>query len=381
MQKKWLSRRQLISHSATLAVGGLAGWALHRSNENNTIPLPEELILAGQDIITNSTVVDLHSHPGRFFLNGADTSSWKVKLLASGFEDDRILDMKSAHVTASMFAIVADIAVLDFKDGGIIATRDFNPGEAYADYQRQLKELQHMSDAGLIKLALSPADIVAAQKQLHSVALLSCEGADFVEDKLERLAQAYDAGLRSISLVHYRVNALADNQTSPPVHGGLSKLGKDVVSEMNRQGLIIDLAHASQAACADTMEISSAPVMVSHSNLLGSVSSPRFLNKEHAHMIAANGGLVGAWPSGLDSKNLWDFAHQVLRLVEEIGVDHVAIGTDMDGNYKPVLRDYADFSTLASMLLYRGLNADDCQKIFGANFLRLFSQVQQQRTA
>ena len=377
---KWLSRRQLISHSATLTLGGLAAWALCPGDKDNAIALPEEIRLAGHALIASTPVVDLHSHPGRFFLNGANTSSWKVKLLSSGFEDERIDDLKTAQVTASMFSIVADLAVLDLKDGGIVATRDFAAGEVYADYQRQLASLNKTSASGLIKFALSPADIVAAHQQQQSVALLSSEGADFIEDKLERLAEAYDAGLRSIGLVHYRVNALADNQTSAAVHGGLSHFGKEVVTEMNRQGLIVDLAHASQAACADALSISSAPVMVSHSNLLGSVDSSRFLNKDHAHMIADNGGLVGAWPSGLDSKNLWDFAHQVLRLVDEIGVDHVAIGTDMDGNYKPVLRDYADFSTLASMLLYRGLSEKDCRKIFGENFLRLFSEVSKQRS-
>lgn len=379
MQHKYFSRRQLLSHGASLTAGGFIGWALHRRNTDSGPGLPEDMLQAGANIITNTPVVDLHSHPGLFFLDGAGNDSWKVKLLPSGFEHERIDDLKTAQVTASIFSIVADINLLDLVDGRIIPTRDFNSGEAYADYQRQLKILKELNQQSIIKLALSPEDIRNAHKQQHAIALLSSEGADFIEDKLDRIAEAYDAGLRSIGLVHYRVNALADNQTSAPVHGGLSKLGRDVVKEMNRQGLIIDLAHASQAACADALEVSTAPVMVSHSNLLGKVDSPRFLNKQHAHMIAANGGLVGAWPSGLDSKNLWDFAHQVLRLVEEIGIDSVSLGTDMDGNYKPVLKDYADFSTLAAMLLYRGLSADDCRKIFGLNFLRLFTKVQAQR--
>lgn len=380
MQHKYLSRRQLLSHGASLTAGGLIAWALHPNNTDNTPGLPEEILQAGMEIISSTPVVDLHSHPGLFFLDGASNDSWKVKLLPSGFEHERIDDLKTAQVTASMFSIVSDINVLDLVDGRIVPTRDFNSGEAYADYQRQLKILKDLNQKGTIKLALSPDDIRNAHKQQHSIALLSSEGADFIEDKLDRIAQAYDAGLRSIGLVHYRVNALADNQTSDLVHGGLSKLGRDVVKEMNHQGLIIDLAHASQAACADALEVSSAPVMVSHSNLLGKVNSPRFLNKQHAHMITANGGLVGAWPSGLDSKNLWDFAHQILRLVDEIGVDSVSIGTDMDGNYKPVLREYADFSTLAAMLLYRGLSAEDCRKIFGLNFLRLFTTVQDLRS-
>lgn len=380
MNKKKFSRRQLLSHAGALGVGAALTWGFNRRPKHSSIRIPEEIQAQAQTLMDNTAIVDLHSHPGRFFLNGLEGASWKVKLLSSGFEDERIADMAAGQVTASAFSVVSDIALLDLKDGGIVATRDFNAGEAYADYQRQLAVLKALLEQDKIQLALKPEDITAAQQQNKNIALFTCEGADFVEAKLERLAEAYEAGVRSIGLVHYKNNAVADNQTSPPVHGGLSALGREMVVEMNRQGLIVDLAHASLKSCEDALAVSTAPVMVSHSNLLGSVESARFLTADHANLIAQNGGLIGAWPSGLDSKNLWDFAHQVLRLVEQVGIDHVSIGTDMDGNYKPVLRDYIDYPSLTAMLLYRGLSSDDCQKILSGNFLRLFSSVLEKRS-
>jgi len=391
MKKINLSRRQFISHSSALALGVATSWCSNASTPQNSLGLnssdqnkwqiPEQYRLAGLEVIKQSTVIDLHSHPGRFFLNGADNIDPQMKSMTGGFEAKRIADMTRGHVSAALFSLVADLSILSLTKKGIAASRDFLPGEAYTDFKRQLAILQKMVQGASISQALSAKDIINAKKMNKPVAIFACEGANFVEHRLERLAEAYDAGVRAIGLVHYSSNALGDIQTAPAIHGGLTKLGVDVVKEMNRLGIIVDLAHATQQTCEDALSNSSSPVIVSHSNLLGKVNFPRFLNKDHASMITTSGGLIGAWPSGFDSRNLLDFANQVVRLVEHVGVDHVAIGTDMDGNYKPVLTDYVDFPTLASLLLFRGLSASDCEKVFGGNFLRVFTQVSSLRTA
>jgi membrane dipeptidase len=116
--------------------------------------------------------------------------------------------------------------------------------------------------------------------------------------------------------------------------------------------------------------------MLSHSNLdSGTVSSPRFISGEHARLIADAGGIVGAWPAGIGSDSLADFVEQILALIDVAGVEHVAIGSDMDGNYKPVLTEYADFPLLAAALLYRGRSEQDVARVLGGNFLRLFDDV------
>lgn len=284
--------------------------------------------------------------------------------------------MRDARVTASLFSIVADLPLLGLEDGGLRAVREFEPNEAYAEFNRQLDRLRTIVEGGEISLALSPEDIRTAHAAGKPVAVLASEGADFIEEDLTRVAEAYAAGLRSITLVHYHTNALGDIQTSEPVRDGLTQLGLDVVQEMNRLGMIVDVAHASYSTCVDVVAASSAPVMLSHSNLdSGPVSSPRFISGEHARLIADAGGIIGAWPAGIGSDSLADFVEQVLALIDVAGVEHVAIGSDMDGNYKPVLTEYADFPVLAAALLTRGLSERNVAGVLGRNFLRLFDDV------
>jgi membrane dipeptidase len=368
------TRRAAIAGSMAL-VGGALWWSRSRKPPLG-MDIPQEFLERGAALIGANPTVDVHSHPGRFFLTGATPDSFIFRIMRDGFEAERIADMRAAEVTASLFSIVADLALLGLEDGGLRAVREFEPNEAYVDFNRQLDRLRTIIDAGLISLALSPDDIRTAHEAGNAVAILTSEGADFIEEDLARIAEAHASGLRSITLVHYHTNSLGDIQTSEPAHYGLTPFGLDVVQEMNRLGMIVDVAHASYATCVDAVAASSAPVMLSHSNLdSGTVSSPRFISGEHARLIADAGGIVGAWPAGIGSDSLADFVEQILALIDVAGVEHVAIGSDMDGNYKPVLTEYADFPLLAAALLYRGRSEQDVARVLGGNFLRLFDDV------
>lgn len=370
-----LTRRAAIAGGAALVAGGGLWWS-RSAKAPLGMEIPEEFLARGAALMANTVSVDVHSHPGRSFLVGADPDSLMIRMMRDGFEAERIADMRNAKVTASLFSVVADFALLGLEGGSLRAAREFEPEEAHTDFNRQLERLLATIDAGLIGLALSPEDIRTAQRRGEQVALLASEGGDFIEDRLERLEEAYAAGLRSVTLVHYHVNQLGDVQTEPAVHDGLTPLGRAVVQEMNRLGMIVDVAHASFATCKDVVSESKVPVMLSHSNLdSGATPSSRFISHEHARMIADAGGIVGAWPSGIASESLADFVDQVLALVNVVGAGHVAIGTDMDGNYKPVLDEYADFPLLAAGLLFRGLSERDTACVLGGNFLRLFDDV------
>jgi membrane dipeptidase len=176
--------------------------------------------------------------------------------------------------------------------------------------------------------------------------------------------------------VHYRVNEIGDVQTEEPVHGGLTAFGRDVVAECNRLGVIVDCAHATLETTLAVLEISSQPAMISHSHLdHAERHHPRLLSDAHAQAVAEAGGLIGAWPSGVTSTSLDDFADEVARLADLVGVEHVGIGTDMDANYRPVLRCYADFATLPQLLARRGMSDTETGKVLGANALALLRQV------
>jgi membrane dipeptidase len=165
-------------------------------------------------------------------------------------------------------------------------------------------------------------------------------------------------------------------QTEEPVHGGLTDFGRDVVAECNRLGVIVDCAHATFATTAGVLEHSSQPVMVSHSHLdHDDRHHPRLLSAGHARAVASAGGLIGAWPAGVTSASLADFALEVVRLVDVVGVEHVAIGTDMDANYRPVLRSYAEFAVVAELLAARGVSDAEAGLILGGNAMALIRRV------
>jgi membrane dipeptidase len=364
------SRRWVIG-AGLGAVGGIAATAWWRSGNRPYVPSID--IAPGRRVLAAYPAVDIHSHPGRTFLAGVDIDSLVLSNMSSGFEADRLADMRSGQVTASLFAIVADVKVLGISaTSGIVINREFEPGEAFADFERQLDRFLALRDAGDIAFANSADEVRAAHRDRQSVVVLASEGADFVEDKLERLGNAYAAGLRSVTLVHYRPSEFGDNQTSTPVHGGLSAPGADVIREMNRLGMLIDMAHASFDTVRNAVEISSAPMILSHSHLVSDVPNARLLTPEHALLITNSGGVIGSWPAGVTSKTLSDFVDETFRLIDLVGIDHVSIGTDLDANYKPVLTDYVQFPEFVSMLLARGLSDEEAGKVAGENFLRVF---------
>jgi membrane dipeptidase len=170
------------------------------------------------------------------------------------------------------------------------------------------------------------------------------------------------------------------------VHDGLSRFGRDVVAECNRLGIVIDCAHASFATTMAVLEASSQPVIISHGQLgyPGTDSSgtysfdtghPRLMTARHAAAVAEAGGLIGAWPCGITNRSLADFGTELARLAEVAGPGHVALGTDLDGNYRPVLTSYDQLDDLTALLRDRGLPAASIHQILGGNALNLLRHV------
>jgi membrane dipeptidase len=115
--------------------------------------------------------------------------------------------------------------------------------------------------------------------------------------------------------------------------------------------------------------------MVSHTNLsTATLNHPRLISREHARLVADAGGIIGSWPSGIGQTTFADYIDSIQRLVDAVGMEHVAIGTDMDGNFRPVLRNYRDWSLIPAALLARGMRETEIAKIIGGNFLRVFKE-------
>jgi membrane dipeptidase len=192
----------------------------------------------------------------------------------------------------------------------------------------------------------------------------------------DRVDEAYDRwSLRHLQLVHYRVNALGDIQTEPAVHGGLTPFGVEVVQRCNRLGIVVDVAHGTYDLVKRATAVTTKPLVLSHTSLSSRPGAhSRLVSMEHARAVADTGGLVGIWPPAGIFPDMTALAGGMARMVDAIGVDHVALGSDMRGLVGPsTFSSYQDLPRLAQALLARGFQVPEVRKILGGNYVRVFS--------
>lgn len=333
----------------------------------------DERRAAGAAFLRRYPTFDLHAHPGRFFMAGAQPSTFVASYPPSD-PTRAIADMRHGGLTGAMFATVADLAVLGKTERGLGATRAFAPGEAHEDHLRQIGTARALFDASDIAPGRGGADIRAAHRSGGLAGFISVEGGDFIENRLDRIAQAAALGVRSITIIHYRVNQIGDTQTEMPVHRGLTPLGRATIRAMEDAGVLVDLSHASFDTVKQATAIATRPTLLSHSNI-GPVAGPhpRLISLEHARLVAATGGVIGCVPAGFAQASFEDFVDTILRMIDQLGIDHVAIGTDMDFTYRSVLPSYRDWPALAGTLLARGLTEDETAKLMGGNAMRILA--------
>jgi membrane dipeptidase len=228
-----------------------------------------------------------------------------------------------------------------------------------------------------VTYATKASDLQTAFKQNKVAAFIGCEGGDFLEGKVDRLDEMYADGVRSIQLVHYHPNELGNLQTETAQYDGLSASGKEVVRRMNKLGMLIDVAHAAESTVKAVVDATDSPVILSHSILRVDDSRPlakRAITADHAKLISRNGGVIGAWPSGFNT-SFDDFIDNIKRTVDVAGVDHVGLGTDMDGNFKPVLSSYLQLPQWIDALKKKGFTEEETKKIVGGNADRVLKKV------
>jgi membrane dipeptidase len=238
---------------------------------------------SGRALLDGVVSIDVHTHPALFQTYSRTTI------------DEHARAVESGKLGGAFLAAVGDGAALAIRSNGTpYAARQLEPGVLLASAWRQLDVLDgHARTLGMRPVRRG-SDLSAATPGRGRVAIMSVEGADFLEGRLEHLQRAYDRGVRSIQLVHYRINELGDIQTEPPVHNGLTPFGRDVVREMNRLGMLIDLAHAPFGVVKDAVDTSTRPMLVSHTNIEDHTGYARFVSREHARLVASAGGVLGA---------------------------------------------------------------------------------------
>ncbi|MDE2888613.1 MAG: membrane dipeptidase [Gemmatimonadota bacterium] len=258
----------------------------------------------------------------------------------------------------------------------------------------------------------STADIHRAKQQDRTGIILGFQNASPIENELDRLGLFLALGVRVIQLTYHETNLLGSGCWERN-DAGLSNFGVDAVQEMNRLGILIDLSHVGPQTTLDAIEMSEKPVAITHANARSFFDHPRNKEEEALKRLAEKGGVVGATsytpflPKGYDS-TAEDFVDAIDNMVERIGIDHVAIGTDStheqpiefwhyiaaqqgtkfpstfaDGSipytevsFQPTgMATLPEFPNVADALANRGYNAAEITKLLGGNWMRLFEQV------
>lgn len=234
-----------------------------------------------------------------------------------------------------------------------------------------------------------------AHEQHKIAALIGIEGGHAIEDSLRLLRDYYDLGVRYMTLTHTNSNNWADsaNDEHKP-NNGLSPFGKEVVHEMNRLGMMVDIAHVSDKTFYDALETSEAPIFSSHSSCRALCDVPRNMTDEMIKALAKKGGVIqinfscgflkqGAGTGGRPRATLADVVKHIDHVVEIAGVDYVGLGSDFDGiQCAPEGLDSVDkWPNLTRALLEEGYTAEEIRKIYGENTLRVMAGVEQTASA
>lgn len=255
------------------------------------------------------------------------------------------------------------------------------------------------------ELALSADDIIRIRKAGKIASMIGMEGGHSIENDLKNLQKFYDKGARYMTLTHSKNLAWADACTDKEVLKGLSPFGEQVVAEMNRLGMLVDISHVSPAVMRHTLKITKSPVIASHSSARGVKDHVRNVPDDVLKLIAQNNGVVMVnFYTGFISNELLDVAaplspHAHVRkhncegvldgvygatvgtvvdhidhIVKVAGIDHVGLGSDFDGvPTLPVgLEDVSKYPALTEELLTRGYDETSIRKILGLNLERVF---------
>ena len=280
-----------------------------------------------------------------------------------------LIDMSTAHLSGAFCCLVADLKIIRIETSRVRAYRQFEAGEAWKNYGEQMNLLKDLIKTSPVRLSTVSTDLTIDDPR--PATYLGCEGCNFLEGKIDRLHTMYGDGVRLLQLVHYSQNEVGDLQTEEPVHHGLSPFGVDLVREMNATGMLIDVAHASYETAKAVVMETKKPIVLSHTILeVKGKEVKRAITPDHAKAIASTGGLIGMWPSGFND-NLNAFVENTLRMIHVVGIDHVGLGTDMDGNYKPVIANYLEVKTWADALRAKGLSDSDMMKLSRGNAERI----------
>jgi len=404
----------LVCSLVTSAPSQVAQTTAGATTQSSTSPAPprdERLWREALKIQRKSIVVDTHNDITGMMID----DSYDLGTSSIGKYHTDLARMKEGGLTAEFFSIYVDRKYA--KDGGSARRALDQIDLVYRAAERYPDKMM---------MATSVADIRRAKKQDKIAALMGIEGGHAIENSLMALRDFYRLGVRYMTLTHNNTNDWADACCDTSRHNGLSDYGREVVREMNRLGMFVDVSHVSDKTMSDVLDVSTAPVIASHSSARALNSHLRNIPDDLLRRIAKNGGvvMVNFYPVFIDQKALdankernerlkpqldalnERYKDDAVRLSAErqkvfdanplpttplsvlidhidhiaktAGVDHVGIGSDFDGVPSlPVgIEDISKLPVITYELLRRGYKEKDIRKILGENLLRAFAEAE-----
>jgi membrane dipeptidase len=404
----------LVSISLVALAGrGREGLAQERQAAPSPSPLRDErLWRKALSLHGKAIVVDTHND----ITSPMVDEGYDLATPSAGKYHTDIARMKAGGLSAEFFSIYVDKKYA--VEGGSARRALDMIDMVYRAVERHPKELL---------FATSAADIRRAKREGRIAALMGIEGGHAIENSLMALRDFYRLGVRYMTLTHNNTNDWADAARDEARHNGLTPFGKEVVREMNRLGMLVDVSHVSDKTMSDVLDVSTAPIIASHSSARALADHPRNIPDDLLRRIAKQGGvvMVNFYPGFIDPKYMEaaqarderlkprldalavQFKDDPKRLDEETkkleaadplppspplsvladhidhiarvaGIDHVGLGSDFDGVPSlPVgLKDVSELPNLTYELLRRGYGEKEIRKVLGENFLRVFAEAE-----
>ncbi len=321
-------------------------------------PLTLEISERARRLHAESIVIDLH----------VDSLLWPRDLSRS--EEGGHVDfprMRQGGLDAAAFTLPTRF----FGVAGLKAFHDlWPPATWFSPWERLLHQLEKTRSWTGASLA---ADADAIRRN-HAEGKLSyfhgVEGAHALEGELSRVSELRERGVLFIGIVHLRDNEIGCSSSGSD--GGLTELGRKLIDEMNRNRVLVDLAHASETTFFEAVELTTLPPIVSHTGVRSVHDTWRNLGDDQIRAVAERGGVVGVMlaPPALHQPGLEEAVRHLERLVEVGGEEAAAIGSDFDGYVDPAI-DAAGLPALTELMLRRGFSEARVRKILGENALRV----------
>ncbi|MEM7312971.1 MAG: membrane dipeptidase, partial [Planctomycetota bacterium] len=418
-----VSRSQRNGQTLTMAVLGSASSAARYADSRNLYrwawkKLAEEaakneikVSKRAREIHDSSIVIDGHNDlPWTLRASGGFFEKLDINQPQPKFHTD-IPRLKAGGVGAQFWSVWVPVSTR--RDGSALQTT-----------LEQIETVEKMVNfyPDVFELAKSTADIRRIRKSGKIASLIGVEGGHSIENSLNVLRKLYERGARYMTLTHSETLDWADSATDKQPHGGLTPFGEEVIREMNKLGMLVDLSHVSDECMKDALQVSTAPVIFSHSSAWELSQHPRNVKDDVLKLTAANGGVVminfytgyitqpGAkWgvaranrrdelkeKYGDDDQSirrelrkfeatmprLTSTVHDVLDHIDHIakvaGIDHVGLGSDYDGvpSVPLGLDDVSKYPAITQGMLDRGYSDEDIRKVLGENLMRVMAQAE-----